>query len=320
MPELISFPGLMLFLELGCSCSAHALQSWEVLLWKAVSTECAALIRRRVSRIHIRGCRGATSPGASVLAGLTGLTTVSLRNSHALTDEFVAHSLAALSSLTSLDLSFCPKLTLEGLNRCTKLNTLKAAGTAITDHALIAIMKGCTELTQLDLTLCLSLTDAAFVETGRLAALNGLVLANCTGLRPAGLVSLSRGGRLTELNVAGCDAVSDNALLEVFNHNACLKALNVTRCCRLTDAVLVALSQLDCNEHLSLCAGLHVLNLSDCHAITDNAIGALAAVRTFCLLLGIRSRRIGAIRDRTTSDVQSEYVWTPTKTNLGRSV
>lgn len=307
----------MLFLEL----STHALQSWEVLLWKAVSTECEALIRRRVSKIHIRGCPGVTSPGHSVLAGLTGLTAVSLRNSHALTDEFVAHSLAALSSLTSLDLSFCPKLTLDGLDRCTKLNTLKAAGTAITDHALIAIMKGCTELTQLDLTLCIRLTDGAFVESGRLAALNSLVLANCSGLRPAGLVSLSRGGKLRELNVAGCDAVSDRALVEVFNHNARLKALNVTRCFRLTDAVLEALTQTDCNEHVLLCAGLSTLNLSDCHAITDDAICALAAVRQFCLLLGIRSRRIGgAIRDRTTSDVQSEYIWTPTKANLGRSV
>ena len=70
-----------------------------------------------------------------------------------------------------------------------ELLSLKLAGTAITDDALIRVLWNCPKLEDLDLTMCDELTDRSFEALSEVCPmLQSVVVANCWQLCNAGQV------------------------------------------------------------------------------------------------------------------------------------
>ncbi len=163
--------------------------------------------------------------------------------------------LAAVKTLTGLNLSFCRQLNDDSfihLQHAEHLTLLVAAGTSITESGLKHVAHIRT-LRALDLEFCEGVTDAACEEIGSMGELRALTLAK-TGFEPvrvtdAGLVKLTRLTRLALLNLTG-NSVTDSGLKHLASMQH-LRDLDLSRLA-ITDAGLKNLAQVKGLQRLVL--------------------------------------------------------------------
>ncbi|RDX81145.1 F-box/LRR-repeat protein 4, partial [Mucuna pruriens] len=155
-----------------------------------------------------------------------------------------------LSSLQSLDVSYCRKLTDEGLSDvakgCCDLRILHMAGCKfVTDGLLKALSKNCRNLEELGLQGCTSITDD-------------------------GLISLASGCRwIRFLDINKCIHVSDVGVCSI--SRACsssLKTLKLLDCCKIGDETMLSL--------VKFCGNLETLIIGGCRDVSAEAIKSLA--------------------------------------------
>lgn len=222
-----------------------------------------------------------------ILSKMSNLRSISLRSCPSLTIDMVQKILQNKPQLHSVDFSFCPQLKgLEALVWPAQLESLRLAGTKLSDPAMESIISSSPRLKELDVTLCAALTPKGFSACGH-TTLDTMIAANCISMTSEALNALALCGTLQELNVAGCHGVDDVSLVNVLELNNELKALNLTRCHALTDKVLHVLT-----TRLDLCPNLTMLNLSECSRLSDQNIQLMIKGRPKLQLLGVRSRRL----------------------------
>lgn len=240
--------------------------------------------RLRQLRVLALSCRGAEGDDDSVsdatllsVAGLTNLEELLLDQAYAVTDGGVA-SLAALSRLTALKLHETRQLTDEGIAALCALTALRSVALgdqhSVTDRGIARLGASMALVTRLALSQCFDVT--------------GVCAASFAGL--------------VDLEVAGCEAVSDESVaLLAGAAGRALTTLSLTSC-SVTDAVLpqlaTALPQLRalslCDSQALKCEGVAALgsltaltrlDLSLCsHLSDDPAMASLADLECLAVL------------------------------------
>ena len=218
-----------------------------------VTNEGLALIGQHcttLSHIEIACNARITADGIVALCSRTRLTHVVLNDCPRIRDS--AAAALAQKPLVYLDVCGCKglsdatlKMLAQGGAARTSLSVMKLANLPrVTDTGVRHFGRGCANAFHIDLSHCTNLTDASMS------------------------VLLSHAVYLRELNLAGCDKVSDGTLLALQANNIdSLQWLDLTECISLTDHGVEALG--DATPFLQ-----H-LSLAGCTGITDEAFKEL---------------------------------------------
>lgn len=207
------------------------------------------------------------------------LASVSLRHCRCVTDYGVAafadasEAKSTLSTLTTLDISYCTKVTDMGVlavvTRASRLRVLLAAGLPLLEGGAI---QGLTR------------TPTSSLET--------LDVSDCAHLSAAGMSHLVRAyanTRLTDLNASSCAQLSDDVLVALGRYSPRLRTLRLASCPLVSDAGVQRLVEFvpplsadaaDSLEHEQVssaarCVQLRTLELSGCFQLTDAALVAV---------------------------------------------
>ena len=162
-----------------------------------------------------------------------------------------------LSSLQSLDVSYCRKLT---------------------DKGLIVVAGGCPNLVSLHLTGCRLVTDEVLQALSKNCHnLEELGLQGCTNIRDSGLTDLVSGCHgINFLDVNKCSNIGDIGVSSV--SEACassLKTLKLLDCYKIGDPSILSIAR--------FCKNLETLIIGGCRDITDESIQLLATACENCL-------------------------------------
>ena len=155
---------------------------------------------------------------------------------------------------------------------CPKLKTLLIGQSCdkITDAGVIALAKGCRQLSSLNLSqTCvrdlyrrIRFTDAGVLALSRnCPQLSILNLSRCTGITDAGVIALAQGCRqLSSLNLKWCNKITAAGVIALARCPQ-LSSLDLEYCDQITDACVIALVQ-GCPQlsslHLGLIGGVRV--------------------------------------------------------------
>jgi hypothetical protein len=171
---------------------------------------------RSLTSLDLYGCSKIGEEGLCELRKLDGLVSLNLTWSDA-TDN-VLRALEHQSSLNSLNLTLCEKVTDTGLSYFANLPALATLSVQkcveITDAGLRSIARVST-LTFLDLSHCTKITDEGVKEVVQLSALKTLYLSYCSKVTDIGLLGLLEMPSLTEVQVSRCDLISSQAVSTV---------------------------------------------------------------------------------------------------------
>ena len=152
-------------------------------------------------------------------------------------------------NLTSIDLSYCKKLS---------------------DIGLVAIAEGCHYLTSINLTYCHSISDegvSAIAEGCH--NLNSIDLSHCDSISDKGLSALAVGCHdLQLINFSHCRRISDIGVTAIAEGCHQLKSISLYYCVNISDKGLSALAE--------SCRHLTLIDLFKCASITDVGLSALA--------------------------------------------
>jgi len=156
--------------------------------------------------LRLDHCARLSDAGLAGLGALRGLRALSLAGCP-VTDGGLAH-LAALRELRALDVSRCPGV-----------------------RGGLEALAGLDALEDLNLGSCFALSDAAVAPLAALGALRALCLAN-TKITDSGLCAALAASRprLKALDVSGCEALSDEAVVHIARACPSLASLGASRC------------------------------------------------------------------------------------------
>lgn len=154
----------------------------------------------------------------------------------------------ALHHVTSVDLSFCKKLT---------------------QLSLLALSQGLPALTALNLTGCSQFNDDEIINVSEMVNLKNLTLAGCSGISKHGYIELARLLDNVEiLDLTSCSEV-DNEVLAALPSMHQLKHLVLTACTNFTEDSFAELGKL---------RKLQSLLIDQCPQITNASLGKLGNI------------------------------------------
>lgn len=170
-----------------------------------------------------------------------------------------------------MDLSYCDKITLQGiqyLSTCSKLESLFLSGCPrLASPAVIKISQGYPALRQLSLARLSRIDDVAVsrivIECRHLEELN---LNGCLALTSQTLLNIAQfvNHRLKKLFLADCEWIELNSLDNLCQFCPNLVALNISSCHKTNDSILQSLSK--------NCRNLRDLDVSTSPLITDSGV------------------------------------------------
>lgn len=168
-----------------------------------------------------------------------------------ITDTGMVSIGCGLSSLQSLDVSYCRKLT---------------------DKGLSAVAEGCHDLRSLHLTGCRFVTDGLLKAISKNCCnLEELGLNGCTNISDTGITDLVNGCQnINFLDINKCSNVGDSGIFSVSKAcSASLKTLKLLDCYRVGDESIFSLAE--------FCKNLEILVIGGCRIISDESMKSLAA-------------------------------------------
>lgn len=177
-----------------------------------------------------------------------------------ITDRSVWAVSSSCASLRQLGLSNCRKIT----NAAFSGSVAMVGSSAVPDVSFARMYN----LRSLDLTRCVSVSDAALQELARFCPeLHALILHSCEEITDRGILALAeRCTNLATLSVAKCKQLTDRSLTAIIRANASrLQSLNLDSCHLITDETVMCLA-------LNHCTNMLELDLSSCDAISDEAV------------------------------------------------
>eukprot|EP01127_Copromyxa_protea_P019967 TRINITY_DN6588_c0_g1_i1.p1 TRINITY_DN6588_c0_g1~~TRINITY_DN6588_c0_g1_i1.p1 ORF type:complete len:1889 (+),score=263.28 TRINITY_DN6588_c0_g1_i1:30-5669(+) len=270
-----------------------------------VARKCPGLIS-----INLHGCVQVTDIALQELElACPNLTNVILSNCNQLTDS----SLHYIGKNTlMLDMSNCEEITDTALltlsKRCEDLRVLKLPGHNLSDMGIIALAKGCRNLSALSLSNCSNIHNAAIHTLARHCPrlemlslescrsiddeafdfsfedevvkdtkrknktfynLHTLNLARCLKIGNAGITRLvTNCPNIRQLVLNSCQDVTDEAIFSVAKHCPYLEEIDLSNCNKITDQGIIALA--------AACPNLVKCILSNCNLITDLTMESLS--------------------------------------------
>ncbi len=151
----------------------------------------------------------------------------------------------------------------------TSLHTLQLAGSGLTDEGFSRLADPLSQLQELRLINCSSLTSRAIRSIPDGALYRVCHIERCPRIDTNAVIEFLQSQRnLRHLSLEGNGQLRENAFLTIARVCPDLTILRLSGCNRLTDRALIAIAQ--------SCPGLEVLALNGCTKITDDAIVALA--------------------------------------------
>lgn len=221
-----------------------------------------------ITSLDLSSCYDLTDEGFNHLTEFTNLRKLDLGPWIERNDQ-VFLIFKHLTNLSYLNLRGCCRLTdeigPESLKHLVQLTTLILSHRRFDDKQLESL-KDLKELTYLDLSSCLELSDQGLQEIASLNKLEVLNLSQCFEIHDLGIKSLRPLSHLSTLNLYRCSEITDEALENGIKFLASLSVLDLTECTKITDQGLAALSS------LSL---LSKLTLDSCRSITYKGLKAL---------------------------------------------
>ena len=184
-----------------------------------------------------------------------------------------------LSSLQSVDLSYCRKLTDKGLvvlaEGCPDLRALRLAGCRfVSSGSLQALSKNCPDLEELCLHGCVNVNDDGLSDlvTG-CRRITSLDLNKCVNVGDRGVASISEASAssLRTLKILDCYKVGDESVLSLARFCARLETLVIGGCRNVTDESILSLANSPCKD------GLRILRMDWCLNVSDASLSAVLA-------------------------------------------
>lgn len=202
---------------------------------------------RNLRRLNLRSCWSISDNGIGHLAGCSkdtafgklDLEYLGLQDLPNLSDDALKHISTGLTTLKSINLSFCVSVTDSGLKHLAKMPHLEELNLGscdnISDIGMAYLTDGCTSLLSLDVSFCDKIGDPALNHISHgLFQLRSLSLNHCQ-ITDDGLERLSKNLHdLQTLNIGQCDRITDRGIESLATELQQLSAIDLYGCTEIT--------------------------------------------------------------------------------------
>ena len=202
---------------------------------------------KKLKKLNLRSCWHISDQGIGHLAGLSKETAegnlqleyLGLQDCQRLSDESLKHIAQGLTSLKTINLSFCISVTDSGLKFLSKMPKLEELNLRACDNISDIGMAGLAEdggcgISSLDVSFCEKIGDQALQHISQgLYHLKSLSLSSCQ-ISDEGLEKLSKMHDLQVLNVGQCSKITDKGLEMLANELINLESIDLYGCTKLT--------------------------------------------------------------------------------------
>lgn len=204
---------------------------------------------KTLKKLNLRSCWHISDQGIGHLAGLSKETAVGtpaleylgLQDCQRLSDEALRHIAQGLSSVKSINLSFCVSVSDSGLKHLAKMTKLEELNLRscdnISDIGMAYLTEGGCSISSLDVSFCDKIGDQALTHISQgLFHLKSLSLSACQ-ITDDGLAKIAKSLHdLETLNIGQCSRVTDKGLEVLAEELNNLRAIDLYGCTRLSPA------------------------------------------------------------------------------------
>lgn len=202
---------------------------------------------KKLKRLNLRSCWHVSDQGIGHLAGLNQeaaggnqcLEYLGLQDCQRLSDEALKYVSNGLTSLKSINLSFCVSITDSGLKHLAKMVSLRELNLRscdnISDIGMAYLAEGGSRITSLDVSFCDKIGDQALIHISQgLFNLRSLSLSACQ-ITDEGLARIAKTLHEVEtLNIGQCSRITDKGLHTIAEALVRLKCIDLYGCTRIT--------------------------------------------------------------------------------------
>lgn len=214
---------------------------------------------KRLKHLDLRSCCLISNQGIACLAGQSSnqqqnggtpyLEYLGLQDCQKLSDEALRYIGLGLSSLQSINLSFCASITDSGLKYLARMAGLREINLHscdnISDIGIAYLAEGGSRITHLDVSFCDKIGDQALIHISQgLFTLRSLSCSACQ-ISDDGIYRIARTlHELDTLNIGQCDKVTDRGLQIISEHLTNLYCIDLYGCNRITTVGLERIMKL----------------------------------------------------------------------------
>eukprot|EP00039_Didymoeca_costata_P014117 m.224292 g.224292 ORF g.224292 m.224292 type:complete len:816 (+) comp15950_c0_seq2:367-2814(+) len=242
----------------------------------------------QLQHVSMLGCKNVTDKAIRCLAGCEKLMRLQLSKNDKINGIGIRGLIRTSKSLTHVTLTRCSMLAAEALSCLATCNIVYLDVShcpSLPDAGIRAFVEGpgpSRFLQSLHLSHCTSLTESGFMQIGlRLKCLTHLYLRYCEGVTDNCFDSMTSLNRLELLDVTGCVAITDDALLSLGSVlRPTLRSVYLAECSNISDVGIAGL--------VRHCNGLVSLDLHGCVLVTEEAIIQLVLKNKFLSRLNLQ--------------------------------
>ncbi|XP_046749445.1 F-box/LRR-repeat protein 14 [Diprion similis] len=212
---------------------------------------------KKLKKLDLRSCWHVMDQGIAHLAGLNrdtadgnlALEHLGLQDCQRLSDEALRHVSVGLTTLKSINLSFCVSVTDLGLKHLAKMPSLRELNLRscdnVTDIGMAYLAEGSSRISSLDVSFCDKIGDQALVHISQgLFNLRSLSLSACQ-VSDEGICKIAKTlHELETLNVGQCSRLTDKGLTTIAESMKHLKCIDLYGCTRITKTGLERIMEL----------------------------------------------------------------------------
>ncbi|KYN07273.1 F-box/LRR-repeat protein 14 [Cyphomyrmex costatus] len=212
---------------------------------------------KKLKRLDLRSCWHVSDLGIAHLAGLNretadgnlALEHLSLQDCQRLSDEALRHVSLGLTTLKSINLSFCVCITDSGVKHLARMSSLRELNLRscdnISDIGMAYLAEGGSRITSLDVSFCDKIGDQALVHISQgLFNLKSLSLSACQ-ISDEGICKIAKTLHdLETLNIGQCSRLTDRGLHTVAESMKNLKCIDLYGCTKITTSGLERIMKL----------------------------------------------------------------------------
>jgi len=223
------------------------------------------LCLQKLTYLNLSQCPLISNEAIPLIAYFRNLEKLYLSGVNRVLDDAFMALVLSLPKLSVIDVSDCYQLTSRGVQFLEKQTTLSELYLTncknVTDDGLQAILRGCIDLTVVDVSYLKDITNATLkLMAAKLRHLRVLKVAYCTLISDSGVKALTKlGSSLEELDLTGLIEVTDESIVAIARSCPQLKTLILRGCTRIYGISL--------NEIANNCRHLGKLDISHCHSI-----------------------------------------------------
>ncbi|XP_011135952.3 F-box/LRR-repeat protein 14 [Harpegnathos saltator] len=211
---------------------------------------------KKLKRLDLRSCWHVSDQGIAYLAGLNreadgnlALEHLSLQDCQRLSDEALRNVSLGLTTLKSINLSFCVCITDSGVKHLARMSSLRELNLRscdnISDIGMAYLAEGGSRITSLDVSFCDKIGDQALVHISQgLFNLKSLSLSACQ-ISDEGICKIAKTLHdLETLNIGQCSRLTDRSLHTMAENMKHLKCIDLYGCTKITTSGLERIMKL----------------------------------------------------------------------------